>query len=397
MLKILDARQPIIVLICAFVVRLGGVLITNVTTFNANQGADTVAFANQANRIASGNIPLSDLVGYLGSSSAVPTWGLFISPFWLLPGPSELYTQIFIAFLGSFGIFNIYLLVRYYHSTQAAVLTVIPIIFFPSYVALHSVILRDAAILALSTYAIRLFVIPYQIEKPIRLTLIIISLGFASILRIENLLIYFVIFSTIMYFTYFKKYYLVVTSTFLMVSLVLSPIINQALIWLGIINRRDGIIDFLMWRRDAGLRTGGRSQYLPDITFQAPVDILLYAPLLGIYFLYAPFPWMLENIADYLAMFESLVMILFSIAAVRGWVALSRRNLALATGLLVGFIAFVTLYGIVSVNTGTSVRLRQTFSWVIFALGAIGFSEHYRIKFVSPAWSSKIGWNNKNE
>ncbi|MCL9817478.1 hypothetical protein [Natronocalculus amylovorans] len=388
MLNKQDVTEPIVVLTCAFIVRLGGVLITNLTTLNPDQGADTFAFANQAHEIASGNVPISDLVNSLGST--VPTWGLFISPFWLLPGPSEVYAQIFVAFLGSFAIFNIYLLIRYFHSTQAALLTVIPLIFLPSSVALHSVILRDAAILASLTYSIRLFVIPYQIEKSARLILIIISITTASLLRIENLPIYALVFFTIISLTHLKKeYYLTAVFVFFATSLLLTPVINQIFNWLGILRHRDGILDFLMWMRGARIREGGRTQYLTDVTLQTPTDVLLYAPLMGIYFLYAPFPWMAENIIDYLTVFESVIMIVFSIFAIRGWVALSRRNLGLATGLLAGLVLFITLYGIISVNVGTTVRQRQTFSWVIFALGAIGFTEQYKMRLVYSDYRSK--------
>ncbi len=373
---------PGLILLSAFIIRIGGILFTNLIGLNPDQGADTVQYAEWASGTASGMIPITESLSSLGNQ--VPTWGLFISPFWLFPGPSEVYAQIFVGLLGSFGIYNIYLLVRHYHSDQAAILTVIPLIILPSFVALHSVILRDAAILASLTYALRLIVIPYQMRKSMHITLIIFSIFIASILRIENSPIYLIIIISFICLNNLpKKYYLPVSLSVLISSILTYPLIVHILHWLGILRGRDGVFDFLLWMRRARISEGGRTQYLAEISIGMPTEVLIYAPLLGIYFLYVPFPWMVESFIDYFTALESITMILFSIFAVRGWVILSRRNFALAASLLIGFAAFVILYGTISVNVGTSVRQRQTFSWLIFALGAVGFTENYRIEFRS--------------
>lgn len=377
--KLSDAA---VVFLLAFLIRIAGIILT---TFglNPDQGTDTSGFAHAAEAIASGTMPLSEVLRSLGAS--YPTWGLFLSPFWLLPGPSELYAQVFMALLGAFAIYNIYCLVSYCHSKQAAVFAVVPLMILPSFVALHSIILRDVAILAGITYAIRLLIVPGRWRTSIRYALALLAITIASILRLENLPLYAVMFGTGVMLTYLPREYYATGGTIAGVLAVVSyPVTERVFRWLGLLGGRDHLVDFLLFMRRARISEGGRTQYLTDISLQTPTDVLLYAPLGAIYFLFVPFPWMAETVIDYITVVESLVMLVFAVAALRGMVLLARRDLPLLVALLLGTCLFALLYGIISVNVGTSVRQRQTFSWILFALGGIAIAQSYRLDIV---WS----------
>lgn len=382
-----DALQ---IFLLALFVRVCGVVVTTLTNLNPDKGGDTTAFAREATMYASGELHISYFVDSLGST--IPTWGFFLSPFWLFPGPSQMYARFAIALIGAYAIFNIYILIKFHFNMQAAIFAAVPLIFFPSFVALHSVILRDAAILCGLVLAIRLVTVPGRLSKPRRYGLAVVAIAFASLLRLENLPIYLVMF-LVGYLTWRlpRHYHLPTLVATAVAGLLAYPILERLFHWLGILRGRS-LVDFLVFMRNARISEGGRTQYLINVPVESLTDILLYAPYGVFYFLFVPFPWMIENPIDYFTVVESLVMLGFFVAAIRGTVYLARRNLPLTVALITGFILFIALYGIISVNVGTSVRQRQTFSWVIFALGGIGIAEHYRFK---PNWP--IGFFNRNE
>lgn len=378
-------RDAIQIFLLAFFMRVCGVVVTTFTNLNPDEGGDTTAFAIEATMYASGELPLSYLVDSLGST--IPTWGFFLSPFWLFPGPSQVYARFAIALIGAYAIFNIYILIKYHVNMQAALVAVVPLIFFPSFVALHSVILRDAAILCGLVVAIRLITMPGRLSKPRRYALAIVAISFASLLRLENLPIYLVM-GIVGYLTWrFPRHYHLPTLVATAVAgLVAYPILERLFHWLGILRGRS-FVDFLVFMRNARIHEGGRTQYLTEVPVESLTDVLLYTPYGAFYFLFVPFPWMIGNPIDYFTVVESLIMLFFFVAAIRGTIYLARRNLPLTVALITGFALFIALYGIISVNVGTSVRQRQTFSWVIFALGGIGIAEHYRFKL---NWSLRV-------
>lgn len=371
-------RTALLVFVVAAVVRFMGVVVTVVTGLNPDQGADTIGFAASAQAYTTGEQSLQFFLENLGS--AYPTWGFVLSPFWLLPGPSELYAQFVIALVGAFAVYNVYILVAYHVSRQAALFTTVPLIFFPSFVALHSVILRDAAILAGLVYAIRIWTVPNQLSDTRRYLLAGGVIVFISLLRLENLPIYAAMFLA-GYITWRlpQRYHVPALATAALAGLAAYPILERVFQWLGILRGRS-LGDFLVFMRNARISEGGRTQYLADVPVENLPDLLLYAPVGAFYFLFVPFPWMAETVVDYVTVVESVVMLGFAVFAIRGIATLGKRHLPLAVALLVGFLLFAFFYGLISTNVGTSVRQRQTFSWLVFAFGGIGLAQYLHLK-----------------
>jgi 4-amino-4-deoxy-L-arabinose transferase-like glycosyltransferase len=364
------------VFLLAFAVRFFAAVMSSTFDINPESDVDAVVFARTADTIAGGLLD-----GQLLSPDPYQIynlWGTFLAPYWLLPGPSLFYARVGNALLGAFAIYNVYLIARYYHSHRAGVVATLPMIFYPSFVAVHSTVLREAIILFGITTAVRFLVVPSQ--KRVRLftyTIATVLMAVAYLHRPDNAIVYGVGFGTGL-LTYAveagylsKRHILAFLSVSPPILLVVFPYIQRGVAYLA---------------RVRELRASGRTTYLTDIVPQSVLDFLAFSLVGAVYFLYAPFPWMVETIPDLLVSFEGMISLAFTIAAVWGIRSLIHRNASVTLGLLVSCVVAAVLYGVGTVNYGTGMRHRQMFLWVVFLFGGIGIAEQVRIE-----WSFNTG------
>ncbi|MCU4974998.1 hypothetical protein OB955_20005 [Halobacteria archaeon AArc-m2/3/4] len=357
-------------------------ILTTLTDLNPDSGGDATGFASNATAYASGEQSIVFFIERLGST--YETWGFFLSPFWLIPGPSRVYARLGVALIGAFAIYNVYLTVRYMFSKQAAMFSVAPLLVFPSFVALHSVVLRDAAILAGLVYVIRLFAVPSRWSTGTKYAIVLLTIGFISLLRPENFPIYAVMGGTAaVLWGLSRRHYGAITVGAGILG-VFAYFANEIARQLELLRGHETILEFLLFLRAARIREGGRSQYLADITLETPLEVALYAPRGAFYFLFSPLPWLAESAVDYLMLVETSIMLVFAVAGISGVVRLWQRRPQLAGALLVGLLAAALFYGIISTNVGTSVRQRQVFSWIIFVFGGIGLAGRYHVRIIWP-------------
>jgi len=376
-------KQSISILVIGFLVRFIGAGITTITSLNPDSTGDAIGFGNHAQAIARGILigqpylyvdnPIR-IVQFLFPLTSVDTytlWGTFLSPFWLLPGPSGFYARLGSAFFGAFAIYNVYLLAQHYHSHQAGVIAVIPMIFYPSIVAIHSTLLREAFVLFGITTATRLLVLPLrQHSRWFSYGTAVFLLHLVLLQREDNAIIVAAAIG-IGVVTYAVKSGYISRRT-AGIGAGISPITFV----LSLPTIQDGI-EFLAYTRR--VRASGRVVYLPKIIPGSIIEFMAFSWVGAAYFLYAPFPWMINTVPDLLVGIEGLVNIAFTFAAIWGVRSLGQKNLYATVGLLVGLAIAVVLYGVGTVNYGTGVRHRQMFLWVIFLFGGIGISEHVKL------------------
>lgn len=381
-----ESIQAVPIFVIAFLIRSVAAIVTTLTTLNPDSTADAVGFGNIAETIArglrdgssylytSGSIDLSQLLFPLASADIYTLWGSFLAPFWLLPGPSGFYARLGNAFLGAFAVYNVYLIARYYHSHHAGVAAALPMTFYPSIVAVHSTLLREAIVLFGITTAARLLLL--SSERRSRLlsyALAGVVLHISLLLRDDNVFIFVAAIAAALAVYAVKSKYLSRRAIALGASL--SPV--AFLLSLPVIR---GGIEFLGYTRE--VRASGRAVYLPDVIPRTVLELIAFSWVGAAYFLYAPFPWMIGTIPDLLVGIEGIINIAFTVAAVWGIRSLGQKNAPATAGLLVGLAVAVVLYGVGTVNYGTGMRHRQMFLWVIFLFGGIGISE--RVRFVWP-------------
>lgn len=376
-------RQALPVFAIAFFVRGIAAVVTTLTTLNPDSTADAVGFGNNAEMISRGllegqpyrytsaSADLSQWLFPVGGVDIYTLWGTFLAPFWLLPGPSGFYARLGNAFLGAFAIYNVYLIARYYHSHHAGVVASVPMVFYPSFVAVQSTLLREALVLFGITTATRLLMIPSQRRSRLfSWALAGLALHVSLLLRNDNVVIYSAAIAAALAVYAVQSGY--ISKRALGIGLSLSPV--AFVVSLPVV--RDGV-KFLAYLRE--VRAGGRAVYLPEVIPRTILELVAFSWVGAAYFLYAPFPWMIATIPDLLVSIEGVINVAFTVAAVWGVRLLGRKNAHATIGLLVGLSAAVVLYGVGTVNYGTGMRHRQMFLWVIFLFGGIGISEHVRL------------------
>ena len=247
-------------------------------------------------------------------------------------------------------------------------------IFYPSFVAIQSTLLREAIVLFGITTAARLLIIrPTELRSQLpRYAFTVGVLAVAYIHRTANAVIYAAALGAALLIFAVERDYL--SKQTLGAGIALSPV--ALFISLPIVQRG---IQFLSRTRE--LRAEGRAIYFPDIAPQTITEFLGFSWIGAGYFLYAPLPWMIETIPDLISGIEGIINLSFTLGAIWGVRVLWKKNAAGTVGLLVGLGVAVTFYGVGTANYGAAVRHRQMFIWVIFLFGGIGISEYVRFKW----------------
>ena len=372
--------QGLLIFLIAFWIRFIAAVVTTITNANPESRSDARGFGSAAEYTAEGL--LQGQLVFPDATITYQLWGLFLSPFWLVPGPSGFYARIGNAFLGAFAIYNVYLIARYYHSHQAGTIAVLPMTFFPSIVAIHSTLLREAIILFGITTAVRLIILPSRERtKWLLYGVAFIAIYISYIHRPDNYVIFMMGFTAGVivyaiesgYIT--KKVTSIVVAASALVVIVFWPVVRSGVVQL---------FSFVTYgvERLADVRATragrGRTDYLVNAIPETISELIAFSWIGAAYFLYAPFPWMIDTIPDIIISIEGLITIGFSIAALWGLRTLAQRNKAFTATLVVGLLLAVVFYGVGTVNFGTGMRHRQMFTWIIFLFGGIGIANHVR-------------------
>jgi len=355
-----------------------GVTITTLTSVNTYAKADADRFAASAAAtaatFANGRLPQiptsPDQVVYL--------WGLFLSPTWLLPGPNRLYARLVMAVTGAIAAYTLYRLTASIHSGRAGLVATIPLVVYPSFVFVHSTVLREAFVLAGLVGATYLFVgEPRWPRRAIgQYTLAIVALAAITVIRWENLPVYLLLLATTAVIRFRES----IPSPRVAVGLTTVAAVTGT--WLGRPFIRAGLGWLSLKRRK---RITGRTVYLPEVALDTIPKAILFAPVGTVYFLFTPFPWMIEAVADGVVFLEALINLVAVGVALAGVPFVWARSASTTVALCLGFVIATVLYGLVNANVGTVVRQRQMVLWVVFLFAGVAVAEHVPAD-KWPAW-----------
>lgn len=367
-----SSRDALSVFLIALVLRIFSVAVTTFTSLNTYSQADANGFARHASRIAStipqGSFPI------LHSNDIYDVWGTILSPFWVLPGPSRIYARIGMALLGAAAIYNVYVIVRHYHSKYAGVIAITPMLFYPSFLFLHASVLREAMVLFGLTTTARLLLVPGpRLTTLQQYGLAALFLSLATILREDNLPVYLLVLAIAVVFKIqpWGQYERLAKAT-AGIGAAVSPVL--------VIKYGRDVLDRLLFLRQ--VRARGRTAYLGSVLPDTLPEAIAFSWIGAMYFLFTPFPWMITQIMDFVIAFEGLTNLVYAIAAITGARVLARKTLPGTMAMVVGIIVGTVLYGLGTVNVGTAVRHRPMILWAIFLLGGIGLAEHIRIRLL---------------
>ncbi|WP_324759673.1 hypothetical protein [Haloarcula montana] len=333
--------------------------------------AFTAAATNAAEAVRTGNP--SNVITMIGRGNAIttvtnvePIWGTMLSPLWLVPGPSEIYASLLVAVIGALAVYNLVVIGRHIYSTQAGIVAAVPVAFFPTFVMVHATVLREAIILCAVTSMVRLWVAPPSNIRPsIRFITGVAFLSVALVLRIENVPLFAVVIAVALVGTLFKRKVVYGFATGI------TGTLGGGMLLLLM---RETIVQYLSKLRIK--RTRGRTVYLQDIIPTNGLEMIAFSWIGAVYFLFAPFPWMVETPADIVGVVEGTITLGFAVVSLWGSRAVWRSYPMLTITLLTAVSLGAVLYGAANGNYGTAIRQRQMFTWILFLFGGVGISEH---------------------
>ena len=360
---------PLAAFVASFAIRLLFVPLSLLRIQPYSKG-DPVTFIKAATLIASRIGTYSNPFNLPEYTHTNEIWGGILAPFWLLPGPSELYAHIVVALLGAIAVYNIACLAQWFHSPQAAIYAALPFIFYPTIVLSHATLHRESAILFGLTCTTRYILAPPEtLPKPLNLSIVFVTLTFATLLRSVNLPLYFGAIAVGLLIWAGQRS----PQTTAFATVVTAPISGWFLF-----QKVSSAIDDLLRIRAA--RAYGRTVYLEFMNIGGVLEVLAFSWIAAVYFLYSPFPWMIGSILDIPVAAEGVISMIYTIATILSIPYLSKRHLPGVGALIIAFIVGVSLYGIGTVNVGTASRHRPMFLWVVLLFGGIGLAQHLEIR-----------------
>ena len=363
----------------AFALRL---LIIPLSEYHINPYAnnDAVGFEKAAKAIAGGAVANWDPL------YAYDTWGAILAPFWWIPGPSSVYAHIFVALLGSVGIYMVYRIAEHLHSQTAAICAVIPMIFFPSFMLIQTSLTREAFIFCMLTTTTMLLIVPSQSLSPqARWLLAGVCIALATFVRYENLPFYILAIG-LGFGIHEYQHRDVSSQTIKLVRRAVALVAVLGLpLWIQLF--RWSLRNIIVPQRLG--RAFGNSVYLivvPNTILKA----IWFTPIGISYFYFTPLPWMIQAPRFIPVMLEGFINIGFAIFTVIGLRQFIQTKSVKTIPLFTAFVLFSVLYGLIEANVGAAVRHRQMFVWVLYLIGAIGFTE-----YVLPrSWKHAVDTNN---
>lgn len=359
-------RGVVFITLVAFITRLA-VVPLSILQINPYAQADAIGFGNTA-AIMAQNLLSGRNLFLTPNSTTYETWGFFLFPFYLIPGPSAIYAHIFVVCLGSIAVYNVAVIAQGLHSRRAAIAAGLPLAVYPSIILTQGSLLREGAVLFCLTTVARVAISPGpRLSKRARATVVIVALTIVTLLRRENAPIYAIAVVSGAAIWYINSYkgWTVASLIGVISAIVASPYIYNGLLYLDELRSN---------------RARGRTVYLPDISFTSWLTPVAFSWIGAGYFLFSPFPWMIGTTADFIVAIEGgLNLILFPIA-ILGFVQLRDRWTPSVITVAVAFSVGVVLYGFGTANVGTAVRHRPMFLWVIFLFSGVWLAERIEVK-----------------
>jgi hypothetical protein len=272
--------------------------------------------------------------------------------------------------LTSVGIYNVYIIGRYFDSHITGLLAAFPLIISPNHIAIHGSVLRDGMLFFALTTAARYLAIG-AFSKRKRIIIPIISIALSYYLR-SYILVPIILAIASGYFFCLRAKRISAHQNLYIITLLSIP---------AVLYIKDRIKTTLLdtaSTRSYGAR--GRTAYLGDIVPESLYEVISFSWIGFFYFMFAPFPWQISSIIDIFASIESMLSLLLVPFAVLGVRQLYNRDKSVTIGLVTYIIIGATAFGLGSANYGTAIRHRQMFLWVIFIFAAIGLVARFDLR-----------------
>ncbi len=143
-----------------------------------------------------------------------------------------------------------------------------------------------------------------------------------------------------------------------------------------------------MGSRVTGAAKGG-STYLVGFTPNSILDIIIQSPVRMVYFLFAPFPWMISSPGQILGLIDAFLYLVFVFYAIRGLKYLKKYNNPAFWAVISMLLIIIGTFAWGVSNFGTAVRHRQKIVGLIIAVSSLGITRSWLAKWILPRFKAK--------
>lgn len=119
----------------------------------------------------------------------------------------------------------------------------------------------------------------------------------------------------------------------------------------------------------------GSAAYLVGFTPNSILDIIMQSPVRMVYFLFAPFPWMISSPGQILGLIDALLYLVLVFYSIRGLKYIKKYNNPAFWAVTLMLLIITVTFAWGTSNFGTAIRHRQKIVWLIIAVSSLGITE----------------------
>lgn len=265
---------------------------------------------------------------------------------------------------GVFSIYNAYHISKMLWTRKIALQNAFILALFPLLVVYSQNPIRESFVVYFMTLGFMYFVSWYKLKKPFHLVISIIGFALSTALHMGALMallalaVYHLWVITRSIFSG-KAFTIMHTLFALLVTAAGLYYLNTTGWGLSTIGGEGAIGEFgveeLIERRGGDERTG-RAAYLIGMSANNPVDVIWQTPVRMVFFLFTPFPWMLNSIWDLVGLFDALLYLIIFWGIFKSFPLIKQDPAKMA--LLFMLLGMVVAFAWGVTNFGTGMRHR---------------------------------------
>ncbi len=147
--------------------------------------------------------------------------------------------------------------------------------------------------------------------------------------------------------------------------------------------------DYMSYK--VSLAAKGGAAYLVGFTPNSILDIILQSPVRMVYFLLAPFPWMISSPGQILGLIDAFLYLVLAFYSIRGLKYLKKYNNPAFWAVILMLLIIIGTFAWGASNFGTAIRHRQKIVGLIIAVSSLGIERTWLAKWMLPRFKSKQG------
>lgn len=117
-------------------------------------------------------------------------------------------------------------------------------------------------------------------------------------------------------------------------------------------------VEELIEKRGSGSAAVGRATYLQGLVATTAADVVIQTPIRLIYFVLAPFPWMISSVWDSVGLIDAFFYLLILLGIYKSWPLLKRDPLKIILLLMLLAMAITFAWGVTNYGTGMRHRAK---------------------------------------